>query len=644
MQPREFGKYRIVKLLPLGGMGRVYLAIDPQTQQKVALKLIDQGPDPDRIEIVEAERRGAILQARLCGLDDRITRILGYGDHDGFFFIEMEYVEGQDLAELLAAAPLGVPFAARIGRDILDVLHHAHTFSAEIEGHQYHGIVHGDIKPRNIRITPDGQVKVLDFGIAKALSLTRKFTTNQFGSSQYSSPERLNTGDVDVTSDLWSVGVVLFEIVTGKPYFSSESSGRLEHQIRNYSEVRSLPESMPAPFRAIVRKALRVDPAAVMLPPSPFASDLNNFLNDKPVAAESEPEIDDEATRRLNVRAAAAAEADEAATRRTTGPAESAAVPFPGVPVGGRMPSAAPARPVPFNRKPKTPLTPKQRQIRFFATLAVLLLVGLVVFNEVTGLAERVATAQEVRSERLTDMSAAWDRYETLQKTSFVPWVLSPPRNAIHTRLTAVADSVINEYRRSDAPNVKEAQWIGAQTALTKAFQMDPNDKAVRGKLYLCEGHLARIRGDARGLSKMLQEARAKFEQSADLLPRSPDPYLGLARLYVYSLHDVERAEDALKAAEKRGHNMGRRERAQLADGYRDRGERLMRDAVKAAGLPEESELLKRAEKDLHRAEDLYRDIIPYGGSGTGLRRVLENLDVVAARRDAMKDSIWPWK
>ena len=123
-------------------------------------------------------------------------------------------------------APLGVPFAARIGRDLCDVLHHAHTFSAEIEGHQYHGIVHGDIKPRNIRITPDGQVKVLDFGIAKALSLTRKFTTNQFGSSQYSSPERLNTGDVDIASDLWSVGVVLYEIVTGKPYFPGRTVGQ----------------------------------------------------------------------------------------------------------------------------------------------------------------------------------------------------------------------------------------------------------------------------------------------------------------------------------------------------------------------------------------------------------------------------------
>jgi tetratricopeptide (TPR) repeat protein len=241
-------------------------------------------------------------------------------------------------------------------------------------------------------------------------------------------------------------------------------------------------------------------------------------------------------------------------------------------------------------------------------------------------------------------MDAAWDRYETLQKTSFMPWVLSPPRNAIQSRLISVADSVINEYRSSDAPSVSETEWVQAQGALSKAFQIDPSDRNVKGKLYLVEGHLSRIRGTSRGTSKMLQEARAKFEQSAEMLPKSPDPYLGLARLYVYSLHDVDRAEDALKAADKRGHEMGRRERAQLADGYRDRGERLMREAVKAAGLPEESDLLKRAEKDLHKAEELYRDIIPYGSSSTGLRRVLENLDVVSARRDAVKDSIWPWR
>jgi eukaryotic-like serine/threonine-protein kinase len=632
MHPREFGKYRIVKLLPLGGMGRVYLALDPETDQKVALKLIDQGPDPDRQEIAEAERRGAMLQARLCGVDQRIARILGYGDHDGFFYIEMEYVEGQDLSEVLAKSPLGVPFAARIGRDICDVLHHAHTLSAEIDGHEYHGIVHGDIKPRNIRITPDGQIKILDFGIAKALSLTRKFTTNQFGSSQYSSPERLNTGDVDIASDLWSVGVVLYEIVTGKPYFQGEPSSRLEHAIRNYSVVRPLPESLPEPFRAILRKALAVNPERRYPSASEFASDLNAFLEGRTTVAEAMPPEDEdpEATRRTS-RSIETEEPDEAATRRTTTPAAIPATP-------------EPPRAKAVVRKTKAPLTPRQRQIRFFASLALFILMLLLVFTEVTTWRSGAQLAREIESERLTDMDAAWQRYESLQKTSFIPLLLSAPRNAIQSKLISTADTVINEYRRSDAPNVTEKEWIRAHDVLSRALQIDTSNRDVRAKLYLTEGHLSRIRGTSRGDGKLLSDARAKFEQAAELTPKSPDPYLGLARLYADSLHDVDRAETAIKAADKRGHEMGRRERAQLADAYRYRGERLMREAVKAAGLPEEKDLLKRAKEDLKRAEDLYKDIIPWGNSSANLRRVLENIDVIDARRDAMKDSIWPWR
>jgi serine/threonine-protein kinase len=630
MHPTEFGKYRIVKLLPLGGMGRVYLAVDAQTQARIALKLIDSGPDPDRQEIVEAERRGAILQARLCGLDQRIVRILGYGDHDGFFFIEMEFVEGQDLSELLAKAPLGAPFAARIGRDLCDVLHHAHTFSAEIEGHQYRGIVHGDIKPRNIRITPDGQVKVLDFGIAKALSLTRKFTTNQFGSSQYSSPERLNTGDVDVASDLWSVGVVLFEIVTGKPYFGGESSAKLEHAIRNYSAVRPLPDTFPAGFRAIVRKALAVRPEHRYGAAQEFAADLNAYLENKTTLAESEPVVeDDEATRRM------AAAAPDDATRRSV----SGATPFPAA-------SAAPQpKAVPFRveKPPKKPLTSRQRQIRFFTLLGLGMLFALLIFNEVTVWRSGSELAREVESERLKDMDVAWQRMETLQKTSFVPFVLSGPRKSILGRLVSTGDAVVNEYRRSDSPNVSENDWLRAQSAYAKVLEVDSRNSTIRGRMYLCDAHVLRIRGVARGNSKMLNEARARFEQAADLMPRSPDPYIGLARLYG-SLRDVDKVEDAIKAADKRGHQTGRRERGQIADAYRDRGERLMKDAVRAAGLPEEGDLLKRAEQDLHRAEEHYREILPYGNSTASLRRVLENLEVVRARRDGMKDSIWPWR
>lgn len=627
MHPREFGKYQIVKLLPLGGMGRVYLALESGTNQKVALKLIDQGPDPDRKEIVEAERRGAVLQARLCAVDPRITRILGYGDHDGFFYIEMEYVEGQDLSEVIAHSTVGVPFAARIGRDLCDVLHHTHTFSDDIEGHQYHGIVHGDIKPRNIRITPDGQVKVLDFGIAKALSLTRKFTMNHFGSSQYSSPERLNTGEVDIASDLWSVGVVLYEIVVGKPYFQGETSPKIERAIRNYSAVGPMPESLPAPFRAILRKALAVNPALRYQTASEYGADLDAFLQGKPTVAESMPleEEDSEATRRTTN--STDGQVEEEATRRTAAPA--------------RGPVLVALRKA---RKEKPPLTPRQRQIRFFASLALIVLTGLLLFNEISVWRSGAQLAREVDSERLTDLDSAWQRYQGLEKASFLPFLLSHPRRSIQSRLVTVADSVINEYRNSDAPSVTEKEWVRAHDVLGRALEIDSSSRDIRGKLYLTEGHLSRIRGTSRSDGKLLNEARGKFDQSAELMPRSPDPYLGLARLYVYSLKDVDRAEDALKAAEKRGHEMGRRERAQLGDGYRDRGERLMREAIKASGLPEEKDLLKRAEQDFHHAEEMYRDIIPYGGSSASLRRVLENLDVIAARRDAMKDGIWPWR
>src|SRR5690348_15956321 len=106
MDPELFGKYRIISKLAGGGMGRVYLAQDTETSRRIALKLIDEIPDPESREVLEAERKGAILQARLCGIDDRVAQIYDIGDRDGYLFIAMEYIEGRDLSEMLATGPL----------------------------------------------------------------------------------------------------------------------------------------------------------------------------------------------------------------------------------------------------------------------------------------------------------------------------------------------------------------------------------------------------------------------------------------------------------------------------------------------------------------------------------------------------------
>ena len=194
---RKVGKYEIRQKLGRGGMADVYLAQDTEAGCPVALKLIEHSEDTDTRDAIEAERCGAELQRRLAAIEPRVPGVYEVGDLDGFFFVAMEYVEGQDLAELMRRGPLAVEFAADAAISVARALESAHSLEAQIDGRDVKGIVHGDIKPKNIRIASRGEVRVLDFGIAKALALSRRLTRNEFGSVAYASPERLNSGEVD---------------------------------------------------------------------------------------------------------------------------------------------------------------------------------------------------------------------------------------------------------------------------------------------------------------------------------------------------------------------------------------------------------------------------------------------------------------
>jgi eukaryotic-like serine/threonine-protein kinase len=606
MQPATFGKYRIVGKLLGGGMGRVYLAEDGPGGPKIALKLIDIGTDQDSREVLEAERRGAALQARLSAIDPRVVRIRDAGDRDGCFYIAMEYVEGQDLSEILANGPLPEWRAAAIAIELCDVLANAHSLDG-------HGIVHGDIKPRNIRIAADGHVKVLDFGIAKALTATRNFTRNQFGSSPYSSPERLNSGEVDAASDLWSVAVVLYEMLMGRPYFRAESIAKLEAAIRNYHALLPGIRELPPGLRQILARALAPQPQYRYPNARDLQADLLAWRDGRLAVAEA-PVIEEdlEATRRT------APSGDDEVTRRSSPPAPLAADPPNAVTAPRRSSSRGP-----------------------IVWLVVFGALGVGFWMQDRTWKEANALRQDVEMERI-DTDAAWARYQKLVASTWLPIRLSGVRGAMTARFVATGDRVLAEYRESDVTSVYERDWERASTALTRALEIDPGNKEVRARLKVAEAHILRINAAGRNQGRSLREARERFAEAKTLAPRWPDPYVGLVHLYIYGVKDVEKAEQELKEAERHGYRATKRVRAQLADGYNDRADGWVREATKANGLPQEIDFWQRADSDYARAESLYQDIAPFGNSVAMLRRIFISRGQVQDRVAMLKGQPQP--
>jgi tetratricopeptide (TPR) repeat protein len=247
--------------------------------------------------------------------------------------------------------------------------------------------------------------------------------------------------------------------------------------------------------------------------------------------------------------------------------------------------------------------------------------------------------AREVETEQLTDLDQMWAKWMELSKGNASSYLLHAPRKAVRQKFVAAADHVIDTYRNNESQLIYEKEWERARTMAARALAVDPDD-SVRGKLRLCEGHLARINGTSHRSPQELGMAVEKFDEAQKLLPRSPDPELGLARLYVYGLKDIDKGYDALRQAQERGYALGNREKLLLADGYRDRADRLWWDSRNVRGLPPEKDQIQRAADDYKRAEELYQGISPWGKSIVNLVRVRLSLESVNYRlREIQNDS-----
>ncbi len=287
MHLQKFGRYEMIRKLSRS-MTDVYLARDPVLNRDVVLKLIEHSRDDLTQILIEAEKRGASLQRQLHEIDRRILEIYECGEQNGCFFVAMEYFPGQTLAEILKTERRLEPArAARYAAEICNQLGTLHAFVSDISGRKT-AVVHGDIKPSNIQVGTSDELRLIDFGIAKVITFTHNLTHHNLGSPSYCSPERIKDSKVDQFSDLWAVGVSLYEMLAGMPPYQAEDTRKLEALIQSRKPVRPLPAACPSPLAAIVSKALAPDVGRRYSSAAAFEEDLRAFLESRPTVAERE--------------------------------------------------------------------------------------------------------------------------------------------------------------------------------------------------------------------------------------------------------------------------------------------------------------------------------------------------------------------
>ncbi|HEX5636885.1 MAG TPA: serine/threonine-protein kinase, partial [Gammaproteobacteria bacterium] len=244
-------RYPIIKLLGSGAMGSVYLAEDLRLKREIALKMLAPGLSVDE-HLLARFRQEALALARLS--HPNIVQVYDFFEENGFFWIAMEFVKGGELdARLKASGRLTLAETLTLTKQMADALGYAHE----------QGVVHRDFKPANVLLTPGGHVKITDFGIAKlAQSSLHTQLNTVLGTPSYMSPEQANGETTDHRTDIYSLGIVFYQMLAGEPPFKGDARSIIaQHFLKEVPRLNELRQDISPAIDQIIQKMLAKKPA-----------------------------------------------------------------------------------------------------------------------------------------------------------------------------------------------------------------------------------------------------------------------------------------------------------------------------------------------------------------------------------------------